>query len=479
MQPSLYFYDLETSGINPKTSRIMQFAGQRTDLDLQPIGAADNLLLKITNDILPEPEAILITGITPQQTLAEGISEAEFLKYFYEHIALPGTIFVGFNNIRFDDEFIRYLNYRNFYDAYQWHWQDGKSRWDLLDVSRMTRALRPDGIKWPFAPNGKASNRLELLASVNKLTHDKAHDALSDVEATIAVTQLIKQQQPKLFNYLLSMRDKKNVESLVTKPAPFVYTSGRYSSEGDKTTVAVTIADHPTQKGAVLVYDLQTNPAKYVKMSQDKLAEKMAKFVTDENEERFPVKVLQFNHSPAVAPLSVLDEPSQKRLKIDLNKINDHLKTLLSHSDFAENLREAFIKKEKLRQSSFVIDVSDVDSQLYDGFFGPADQDKMRLVRLAGQEDLADLQPEFNDARLEKLLLLYKARQYPLSLNEQEQKQWESYRQQKLIDPKKGLLNSYFAKLDELSQRKSVSDKQRYLLEELKLYGESLLPYSS
>ena len=163
MSASLFFYDLETSGISPRNSRIMQFAGQRTDLNLNPIGEPIDLHVAMTPDILPDPEAVLITGITPQKTLAEGLTEAEFLRYFTDEVATPGTVFMGFNTVRFDDEFIRFLHYRNFFDAYEWQWQDSRSKWDMLDVVRITRALRPDGIKWPFDSKGRASNRLELL----------------------------------------------------------------------------------------------------------------------------------------------------------------------------------------------------------------------------------------------------------------------------------------------------------------------------
>ena len=225
---SFYFYDLETSGFNPRSARIMQFAGQRTDMNLKPIGEPDNFLIKLSEDVLPDPDAVLVHGITPQKARSEGLSEAEFLKYFAEQIAKSDTIFVGFNNIRFDNDFIRFALWRNFYDPYEWQWKDGRSTWDLLDVARMTRALRPAGIKWPIAPDGKASNRLEDLAKLNKLDHANAHDALSDVQAVIDLALLIKSKQPKLFDYLLNIRDEKKVEPLVNAAQPLIYTSGRY-----------------------------------------------------------------------------------------------------------------------------------------------------------------------------------------------------------------------------------------------------------
>lgn len=479
MTSSFYFYDLETSGISPRSSRVMQFAGQRTDLNLKPIGKPDIFYIKITPDVLPDPDAVLITGITPQKTLADGISEAEFLKYFNEKIATPGTIFTGFNSIRFDDEFIRYLNYRNFYDAYEWQWQNDRSKWDILDVSRMTRALRPEGIEWPVDKEGKATNRLELITKVNKLNHGQAHDAMSDVEATIQVAKLIKKQQPKLFNYLLKMRGKKQVEELVKQPEPFVYTSGRYGSENLSTTVAVTVAPHPIQKGTVLVYDLRINPTKWTKLSLEQLVKRLMNGKLKEGEERLPVKQLQFNRCPAVAPLSVLDEASQERLKLNLKTAEKHLKTLLDLSDFSDKLQAAVKLAEQKRQAGLIIDIQDVDSQLYDGFFNDDDKDKMQLVRQAGQEGLADLHPSFSDSRLEKLLLLYKGRQYPKSLSADEQKQWQDYLKRKLLGgDEQSELAKFIKRLNELTVQPSLNNQQQYILEELKFYAESIMPYN-
>ena len=199
MEQSFFFYDLETSGLGPREDRIMQFAGQRTDLELNSVGEPVNILVKMTDDSLPSPGAINVTGITPQQTLMDGVSEAEFCKFVQEEVFTPGTIAVGYNTVRFDDEFMRAVFWRNFYDPYEWEWKDGRSRWDMLDVVRLTRALRPEGIKWPFREDGKPTNRLELITALNGVEHEHAHDALSDVYATIAIAGLIRTKQPKLF----------------------------------------------------------------------------------------------------------------------------------------------------------------------------------------------------------------------------------------------------------------------------------------
>ena len=316
MAKSFFFYDLETSGLSGRASRIMQFAGIRTTMDLEPIGEPVNVLVRLSDDILPDPYAVMVTGITPQQTLADGMSEREFCKLLIEEIFTPDTTVVGFNNVRFDDEFIRHTLWRNFYDPYEWAWADGRSRWDMLDVVRMTRALRPEGIKWPVNEEGKPVNKLELLSAENGLDHVKAHDALSDVEALIGIAKLIKEKQPKLFGYLFEARAKKKVAELVNleNPKPFVYASGRYGSAYDFTTVAFPIAPG-IKPGGVLVYDLRVDPTQFKNASPRALAEIMFASREQRQDPKFvslPVKELSYNKCPAVAPLGVLDAAAQE-----------------------------------------------------------------------------------------------------------------------------------------------------------------------
>ncbi len=475
MSASFFFYDLETSGFSPARARIMQFAGQRTDWALNPIGEPVNVLIKLTEDTLPDPDAILVTGITPQDTLADGVTEAEFLRQFTEDIATPDTIFVGYNSVRFDDEFVRYLHYRNFYDPYEWQWQDGRSRWDLLDVVRMTRALRPEGIEWPFDINGRATNRLELLTGLNKLSHAHAHDALSDVTATIEVARLIQGKHTKLFEYLLSMRNKRKVAELVTGEQPFVYTSGKYASEFDKTTVVQTICEHPKKQGS-LVFDLRHDPAEYADLTPEQLVEKW-RFKKDSDEPRLPVKTLQYNRCPAVAPLGVLDGASQQRLGLDLGTVQKHARALKSFKDFPGKLLKALEIMDTPRQTGLVSVEQDVDASLYEGFFDNEDKQTMRVVRAAAPEELGDLGLSFRDHRLEALLPLYKARNYPKALTSEERTAWERFCEHKLLSGgQHSKMAQFGSRLQEIATRDGLTPHQEYLLEELRLYGESVMP---
>lgn len=471
---TLFWYDLETSGINPREDRIMQFAGQRTDLQLQPIGEPVNVLIRLSEDILPSPDAILITGITPQQTLADGLTEVEFLRLFTEEVATDGTIFVGFNSIRFDDEFMRFLHYRNFYDAYEWHWQQGKGRWDLLDVVRMTRALRPDGIKWPIV-DGKPGNRLELLTKANGIAHENAHDALADVHASIAMAQLIHHNQPKLFNWLLEYRDKTKLAKLVDSDEPFVYSSGKYGAETEKTTVAVRLAAHPKKQGA-LVYDLRYDPIPFLAMSVPQLVERW-RWSRDPNApQRLPIKTMQYNRCPAVAPLGVLDAASQARIRIDLDATKKHLHILRNNPDFTKNVLQALQildEEQAARQAAMKLPV---DALLYDDFVSDPDKTVMGVIRAAQPTELRELQESLQDNRLRNLLPLYKARNFPNALDDEERATWEAYRYHHLIDGgTQSRLARYMHRLGELAESSRDANK-RYVLEELQLYAESIMP---
>lgn len=501
MEKTFFFYDLETTGLSAREDRIMQFAGQRTDANLNPIGDPVNLLVKLANDTLPSPEAIMVTKITPQQTQTDGLTEAEFCDYVNNEIFTRGTCVVGYNSVRFDDEFMRHTFWRNFYDPYAWQWKEGRSRWDMLDVVRMTRALRPEGINWPFQEaeiedkeTGKKqkvqleSNRLEHLTKENGISHEHAHDALSDVFALIAVTRLVKEKQPKLFDYLFSMRDKRQVAKLVNleNKRPFVYTNSRYSGDFHKTSVAFPLT--AGRNGNVLVFDLRYNVedllAQENQETKNLLKENLKKGQSKDSEKSqssfFPIiKELSLNKCPAVSPISVLDAESGgktgwERLGLSKEQIQKNLDALLAHPDFAERMREQFENRPEFPPAP------DPESDLYSSFLSKSDQNLCNAIRNADVHRLADFHPEFQDERLPELLLHYKAKNFPKSLAADEVPQWEKYR----LDRLNRQLKDFSAQIEDLQARlasgTAVTAKGNkidpFILEELSLWYQSLQP---
>jgi exodeoxyribonuclease-1 len=468
MAQTLFFYDLETTGLDPRNDRIMQFAGIRTDLEFNPIGEPYDVLVRLNDDTLPSPEALLITGITPQHTQSDGMSEAAFAHMLIDDIFTPDTVVIGFNNIRFDDEFIRALFWRTFCDPYEWSWKNGSSRWDMLDVVRMTRALRPEGITWPIV-DGKPSNRLEVLTRENGIVHTKAHDALSDVEALIDVSRLIKTAQPQLYTYLFGMREKKKVKQLVNleEKKPIVYTSGVYDSQFEKTTVVLPLT--ASRNGNIIVYDLRYDPSKVLDMPHDELRRALFASREDRQTDGFmaiPVKELQYNRAPAVAPLGVLEHnDGWKRLGLDMATVEKHLKRLLGAPHFAENIRSIFEIPPEYSVNS------DPEAQLYDGFVGDGDKLAVERVRRATEQELLDLHPHFSDERLAPLLLHYKARNFPRTLSEDESREWERWRAGH-IERQLGRFTRSFQTV----AAKQLDDEKQFILQELQLWAESIMP---
>ena len=469
MSQTFFFYDLETSGLNPRSDRIMQFAGQRTTLELEPIGEPYNILVKLNDDTLPSPDALMVTGITPQQTQAEGLTEAEFARLLMDEVFTEDTISVGFNSIRFDDEFIRALFWRTFTDPYEWSWRDGRGRWDMLDVVRMTRALRPDGIEWPIV-DGKEVNRLELITKQNGIDHFKAHDALSDVEALIAVTKLIKEKQPQLYAHLFAVKDKKKVVELVNleNKKPFVYVSGRYDAAFHKATVAFPLTTG--RNGNIVVYDLRYDPTPLLNLSTKELAKSMFASWEERQKDDFvklPVKELQANRAPAVAPVGVLErEDGWNRISLSLETIEKHRDILLSSPAFAENIRSLFEGRPAFAKET------DPEAQLYDGFVPDVDKLRIEKVRNANANTLADMHPDFTDERLGELLLHYKARNYPQSLAEDEAGRWEAWRADRI----KRQLPEFVSRLQQLASIHATDESKGYILQEMQLWAESIVP---
>lgn len=472
---TFYWYDYETFGTDPRRDRISQFAGIRTDEDLNIINEPLNIYCKATDDMLPQPDACLVTGITPQKTIADGLIEAEFIATINHEFSAPNTCVVGFNNIRFDDEFTRYTLYRNFYDAYAREWQNGNSRWDIIDLVRVTRALRPEGIQWPVDDEGKASNRLELMTKANGISHEAAHDAMSDVYATIAVAKLIKEKQPRLYDYILNNKQKHKVAQMlnIIKPQPVLHTSGMYSSDICNTAMIYPLAQHPVNKNGVIVYDLRYDPQALIDLDAESIRENIytPRDELPENVERIPIKTVHINKCPVVVPLNTLDEASAERIHIDRKQHQKHLEKLQQAAGLNKKVQDVF------RENNFE-PIIDPDQSLYSGgFFSNDDKQRMDQIRDTSPSELAQLDMNFDDERIPELLFRYRARNFPDSLNPEEQQQWQAYRKQRLIEPDGGgsiTIENYMQRLDELMQSDVADDENIKLLNELKKYGQQL-----
>ncbi|NIH16861.1 MAG: exodeoxyribonuclease I, partial [Buchnera aphidicola (Periphyllus lyropictus)] len=230
---SFLFYDYETFGKNPVLDKPAQFACVRTDINLKIISKPFVFYCYPSIDYFPDPEAVLITSITPQYTRIHGMNESNFSKKIYDIFIQSNTCILGFNNILFDDEITRNLFYRNFFDSYEWSWKKNNTRWDVINVIRAFYALRPEGIVWPKNKNNCVSFKLFDLVKKNKINYYSSHDALSDVYSTINLLKLVRNNNEKFFNFLFLIRKKKKLLLLINKRKmkPLIYISHYYGSK--------------------------------------------------------------------------------------------------------------------------------------------------------------------------------------------------------------------------------------------------------
>ncbi len=473
MPASFLWYDLETFGRDPRRTRIAQFAAIRTDADLNPVGEPISLFCRPADDLLPSPGATMITGITPQRALAEGLPEAEFMARLADEFMQPMTCAVGYNSIRFDDEFVRFGLYRNFHDAYEREWRNGNSRWDLLDVLRLAEALRPDGLEWPKREDGAPSFKLEHLAAANGVREGDAHEALSDVRALIGLARRFKAAQPKLWDYAFELRGKRKVAALldVANMTPLLHISSRYPASRHCAALVAPIAIHPKIDSRVIVCGLDEDPAALLALSPEDIADRLYTPAADlpEGEQRIPLKEVHTNKCPILLPLSHLREADFVRLGIDRDACMARAEQLRTAPGLAEKVRRVFAA-ERAREPA------DADAALYDGFPSDADKRLFPRVRSAALADLADLGPRFDDPRFAELLFRYRARNWPTSLDAADQQRWDDYRRRRLGSDS-GLseydFTSYYAEIATLRATTEPGPKQAWL-DALDAWGHDL-----
>lgn len=481
-EQSIYWHDYETSGIDPQRDRPMQFAGVRTDLDLNIIGEPLVIYCKPANDFLPNPQAALITGITPQIALAQGFAESEFIKQIHQAFSKSNTCVAGYNSIRFDDEVSRNTLYRNFYDPYQREYQNGNSRWDIIDMIRLTRALRPQGINWPIKEDGSPSFRLEELTQANGISHESAHDALSDVIATIELSKLIKSKHARLYQFIFELRNKHKARDLlnVAKQQAIIHVSSKYPAIQNCIALVLPIAADPNNNNGVVVFDLSKDPALLLDRSAEDIRKSLftpsAELAGTALEERTPIKTVHTNKCPVLAPTSTMSGEDAERLQIDTLKCKQNLELLVKHSDeLQQKINEVFSQNDFLK-------ISDPDLMIYSGgFFSTSDRNKMNTLRKMDANALANAQENlnFDDERIYEMLFRYRARNHLNTLSPEEKDTWQSYRVNKFENPEdeKSLsIKQFDDQILAFNQDPSLSAEKKNILSQLTQYREDIYP---
>ncbi|CRI67999.1 Exodeoxyribonuclease I [Thiocapsa sp. KS1] len=473
--PTFLWHDYETWGSDPRRDRPCQFAAVRTDVDLNEIGDPSMFFCRPSTDLLPHPAACLITGITPRLAERTGLIEAEFAAAVNAELSVPGTCGVGYNSMRFDDEITRNLLYRNLLDPYAREWRNGNSRWDLIDALRLAHALRPEGLAWPKREDGTTSFKLEHLTAANGIDHGQAHDALADVRATIALARRLRHAQPKLFDYALTLRDKRRVRELLDRRVPLLHVSARYPAAQGCIAPILPLCAHPLNGNGVICIDLRAPPDLLIHLSADELRTRLFTPASElpEGVERVPLKTIHVNRAPVLAPMKTLEPEAAARWSIDPDAVADH----------GRRLREAAAAiEEKVRAFHGAPDgpvETDPDLMIYSGgFFSDADRRAMDAIHRLDPAELSDHAPGFQDSRLGEMLLRYRARNWPETLTPEEREDWDLFRLARLTDPAAGgsiVIDQFEQCLSELSEQYAGDPGKLAILEDLADWAERVL----
>ena len=525
-QPSRHtflWHDYETFGTNVRRDRPAQFAAIRTDAELNVMGEPIMLYCQPANDFLPDPQSCLITGITPQLCLDKGLPEYQFAAQIEQLLSEPGTIGVGYNTIRFDDEITRFMFWRNLIDPYAREWQNNCGRWDLMDVVRTAYALRPEGIHWPTKldekgdgkteikgeVNGeakgeghreakdeakgarKASFKLTDLTAANGLSHEAAHDALSDVRATIALARLLREKQPRLFDFCLGLHKTDRVAAELGLPTtvatakPFLHISGMFPADRGCLALMWPLAMHPTNKNELIAWDLAHDPRELAAMNVDEIRLRLFSKRDDlpDGMTRLPIKTIHLNKSPMVmGNLKVLSPAMAERWGLKLEAQLEHAALASALPDMSGLWPDVFQRAKEA--------TPDVDEDLYGGFIGNADRRRLNELRSLSADKLAAKRNAFDDPRLEELVFRYRARNFGASLTVEESARWEAHRAAQLFNGEgqgegKGrgsgrprTIEVLFAEIDALSEAADEREdgKALEILEALYDYAEMIAP---
>ncbi|MDT8318567.1 MAG: exonuclease domain-containing protein [bacterium] len=221
------FYDLETTGLNKCFDQILQFAAIRTDMNFNELERYTTYI-QLRPDVIYSPGAMITNRISIFESMS-GLCEYEAIKEIHRLLNQPGTISLGYNSLKFDDEFLRFSFHRNLFPPYTHQYADGCYRMDILPVTACYFLFKNDIMKWPEI-DGAPTLKLEHLSEANRLARGPAHNALVDVEATIALARLLAEEED-MWKYLTGYFQKKEDMRRLAVLPPFFGDDGSIGSE--------------------------------------------------------------------------------------------------------------------------------------------------------------------------------------------------------------------------------------------------------
>lgn len=373
----LDWYDTETTGIRKDYDQIIQLASVQTDEDLNIIkGSESNLISKLKPDIIPHPKAFLTHKLDLDEIQKHGISEMEMAQKVHKRLMNGNICLSGYNTMAYDDEMLRRLFFRMLHDPYEHEFKNFNSRFDAFKLVELCHAFSPEVLSWPLNDKGEISLKLELLSKANGITHENAHEAISDVYATIDLVRIIKNANPKVYDYLHGLKNKAYAKSILSNQTPVGYASGLFGKENNRWSLVLPMIADKVNANQIICIDLRHDPSILMELSPEEISHFIFTRSADlpADAPKLPVLTIACNKLPPIVESQALINKAAERNDLDLDKCHKHAEMLANNKELKKKLQDAFsYNKEPL----------DTYESLYSGsFFSNRDSSIKRNIAL-------------------------------------------------------------------------------------------------
>jgi exodeoxyribonuclease-1 len=382
------FYDIETSGISQHFDQILQFAAILTDDELREVERFE-IRSRLQPHVVPSPMALHVTGMSIEDILDPGRpSNYEMITAIRRTIGAWGpATFLGYNSLRFDEEFLRHAFYQNLHPPYLTN-TGGSRRTDVFNIVRAAASLRPGLLAVPETDGGKPTFKLDRLAPANGFAHLNAHDALADVEATIHICRIVRDGAPDLWEAFLRFSSKAAVQEFVRSEEAFVFFE--FFGSRHAANLVTPIGGSVQQPNVVYCLDLACDLESLRTLSPEELSARLTRSPK-------PVRRLKVNGSPLLSTLG--DAPVEMLQGRTIPELNSLAADVRADQAFVDRLIAASEPPEGQFEPS-----PHVEQQLYqDGFWSNHDGRLMALFHDSGWEERATIAGALEDQRLRRL----------------------------------------------------------------------------
>ena len=384
---NLVFYDFETCSSNVSYGQIIQAAAVLVNDDFQELDRYEGRC-KLSPGIIPEAMALIVNKTTPKILKETNLSHYQMVRQMMEKFnKWKNSIFIGYNSINFDEEFLRRTLFKNLDYPYLTV-TNGNERADLFGLARASHLYYPNCIKTPISDKNNPVFKLDKLAPMNGIKHNDAHSAISDVLATVELAKLLSKTAPNVWKASLMTTNKDKTLQIIKNELMFCTDFFYYGKSFPY--VLTFVCEHP-QWGYPMCFDLKLDPKYYFNLSTDQLKKelkKTPKVIRTIKHKKHPIIMnasygMNFDHYKELGP-----------------KLKERANLIRENKDFAS--RVSLVLDEEAREKKDLDSQEDVyaEESIYKKFTTKEDNAIMPSFHKADWKEKFLVLQKFKDERL-------------------------------------------------------------------------------